>query len=255
MLHQPEQRTLRPLFSNDTDGSSDLELDAISYAEPRLDHKLKGSILVVIPAFNEELTIGSVVLGALKYTDKVIVVDDGSNDRTGELARLAGAEVLRQVTNTGKACALLRGLKAASKEDRPVTIMMDADGQHRAEDIPSIAGPVLDDKADLVIGSRFIGSEEDIPRFRVYGQKVINSLSNAGASVELTDSQSGLRALSRRALKNLDFSSDGYNIESDMIAHFVEKGLTITEVPITARYDVPERAQEGLDLDGARVAW
>jgi len=202
-------------------------------------------IVAVIPSYNEEIAIGSVVLGALQYVDHVIVVDDGSKDQTSKFAELAGAEVIRMQVNGGKAKALLTGLKAAERKGCQVAITLDGDGQHRSEDISAVAMPVLDGDADMVIGSRFMGKEKDIPRYRIFGQKVINSLSNAGSKVSVTDSQSGLRALGRRALENLDFASDGYNVESDMIIHFADKGLTIKEVPIEVNYDVPNGHKKG----------
>ncbi len=202
-------------------------------------------IVAVIPAYNEDVAIGSVVLGAYQYVDHVIVVDDCSHDGTSRMAELAGAQVVRMLKNGGKAKALLAGLREAERRGCQVAVMMDGDGQHRAEDIAHVIKPVLGGEADLVIGSRFLGEEKDIPGYRVLGQKVINSLSNVGAKVEFTDTQSGLRALSCRALKNLNFSSDGYNIESDMITHFNDKGLSIMEVPISVRYDVPNGHKKG----------
>jgi glycosyltransferase involved in cell wall biosynthesis len=201
--------------------------------------------VAVIPAFNEEVAIGSVVISALQYVDRVIVVDDCSQDNTSRVAELAGALVIRLPQNGGKAKALLTGLREAERLHCQVAVMLDGDGQHRCEDIKIVVAPVLRGEADLVIGSRFLGEQKDIPRHRILGQRVINSISNAGASLDLSDSQSGLRALSREALKNLNFTSDGYNIESDMINHFVDKKLKILEVPISVRYDVPNGHKKG----------
>jgi glycosyltransferase involved in cell wall biosynthesis len=209
------------------------------------DKKFAPEVIAVIPAYNEEVAIGSVVLGALQYSDHVIVVDDGSRDKTAKLAELAGAQVIRMNRNGGKAKALLTGLKIAERRGCRVAVTLDGDGQHRPEDISIVAMPVLNGDADLVIGSRYIGKQRDIPRYRKFGQKVINRLSNVGAKADVTDSQSGLRALSKLALRNLNFSSDGYNVESDMIAHFVDKGLTIREVPIDVKYDVPNGHKKG----------
>lgn len=210
-----------------------------------VDDNISPEIVAVVPAYNEEVAIGSVVLGALQYANQVIVVDDGSQDQTAKLAELAGAHVIRMQKNEGKAKALLIGLKMAERKGCQAAVTLDGDGQHRPEDISSVATPVMGGDADLVIGSRFLGKEKDIPRYRIFGQKVINTLSNAGSKVSVTDSQSGLRALSRRALENLDFSSDGYNVESDMIIHFADKGLTIKEVPIEVNYDVPNGHKKG----------
>jgi glycosyltransferase involved in cell wall biosynthesis len=198
-------------------------------------------LFTVIPAFNEEIAIGSVVLQARKYSDWVIVVDDGSADRTAEVARMAGAEVIQLDHNTGKAYALLLGLRRARELNCSAAIMMDADGQHITRDIPRLAAPVLSGEVDFVIGSRFIRREGNIPIYRMAGQKTLNALTNLSTGHPVSDTQSGFRVLSRKALDYLDFRSDGYNVESDMIAHFIDKGLVIREVPIEVRYDVPNR--------------
>lgn len=199
----------------------------------------KEGVIVLVPAFKEELTISMVVTLSKKYAERVIVVDDGSPDRTSELAKEAGAEVIRQVPNQGKASALKLGMRKAQEYAPRCVIMIDGDGQMDPAHIPLVAAPILSSEADLVIGSRFIGESTGIPRYRMFGQKVLNRATNMGGSVNITDSQSGFRALSLKALENMDFKSQSYNVESDMIAHFAQRGLRIVEVPISVRYDVP----------------
>ena len=199
----------------------------------------RSDIVVLIPAFCEELTISMVVLLSKKVSDHVIVVDDGSPDRTTEIARLAGAEVIRQSQNTGKAGALMTGFRRCRELNPKCVVMIDGDGQMDPERILDVAVPVLEGNADLVIGSRFLEIDAKIPKYRILGQKMLNQATNLGSNVRISDSQSGYRALSREALSNLDFKSESYNIESDMIVHFVQRGLKIVEVPITVRYDVP----------------
>lgn len=196
-------------------------------------------IIVLVPAYNEELTISMVVTLSLKYADKVIVVDDGSRDRTSELARAAGAEVIRQEPNQGKAAAIRTGLKRCMEQSPKCVVLMDGDGQMDPELLMVVAAPVLEDRADLVIGSRFLRPGADIPHYRILGQKVLNRATNIGSNVKITDSQSGFRALSSEGLRNMDFDSESYNVESDMIVHFAQRGLRIVEVPINVRYDVP----------------
>jgi glycosyltransferase involved in cell wall biosynthesis len=198
-------------------------------------------IYAVLPAYNEELVIGSVVLRTRQFVDRVIVVDDGSSDRTAEVAKLAGADVIRLDHNTGKAYALLLGLRHARETGCTVAVMLDADGQHDPSEIPRVAGMVSIGKADLVIGSRFLYKNRSIPPYRQFGQKTLDLFTNIGSKAKVTDSQSGFRALSCQALDNLDFKSDGYNVESDMIAHFTAMGLPIMEVPISVNYNVPNK--------------
>jgi glycosyltransferase involved in cell wall biosynthesis len=200
----------------------------------------KRNIVVLIPAFNEELTISTVVMLSKRYADNVIVIDDGSSDRTRELAAEAGAEVLSHIVNKGKAAALMTGFKRARELGPKCTVTIDGDGQMDPSLIPTVAAPVLQEVADLVIGSRYIGRNgTDTPKHRRVGQKVLNTATALGTDVGVTDSQSGYRALSPNALNNTNFNSDRFNIESEMIAYFSEIGLKIAEVPVTVRYDVP----------------
>ena len=198
---------------------------------------------VIAPAYNEGLVIGSVVLLAKKHADRVIVVDDGSADRTAEIARLAGADVIEMPENGGKAKAMMAGFTRARELGYQAVVMLDSDGQHDPDEIPAVVGPVLAGEADLVIGSRFLDIKADIPKYRVAGQMVLNGFTNLSVDGEFatTDSQSGFRALSYRALENLTFASEGYNIESDMIAHFAPLNLRMIEVPISVTYDVPHK--------------
>jgi len=217
--------------------------------------------VVLIPAYNEELTISMVVMLSKRYSDHVIVIDDGSSDRTRELATEAGAEVISHSVNKGKAAALMTGFARARELNPKVTIMIDADGQMDPSLIPVVSAPVLQGAADLVIGSRYIGRNgTDTPKHRRVGQKILNRATTLGASVNVTDSQSGYRALSSRALNNTNFNSDRFNIESEMIAYFSEIGLTITEVPVTVRYDVPnghkqKPLEHGLSVLGGAVTY
>lgn len=197
-------------------------------------------VIAVIPAYNEGIAIGSVVLLTRTFVSEVIVIDDGSLDRTAAIAKQAGARVVSLAVNSGKAKAVLEGLRIARDHNPAAVILLDGDGQHDPSEIPYLLGPILEKRADLVIGSRLMdGGQTTIPMHRRMGQITLNFATRVQSQVLVTDSQSGFRALSRKALDNLDFQSEGYNIESDMIAHFSSRNLTITEVPVTARYEIP----------------
>jgi glycosyltransferase involved in cell wall biosynthesis len=210
-------------------------------------------VMAVIPAYNEELVIGSVVLKTREVVEKVIIVDDGSHDSTSAIARLAGAEVVKLDENTGKAYAMLLGLQKAREAGCRAAVTLDGDGQHNSWEIPSVVRPVLEGKADLVIGSRFLATENAVPAYRRVGQKTLDIFTTMGAGVRTTDSQSGFRAFSPKALDNLDFVSSGYNVESDMIAHFASRGLVIQEAPITVRYEVPHKHKKNPVTHGMGV--
>lgn len=203
-----------------------------------LEAPAHGPVVAVIPAYNEEIAIGSVVLRTRTQVDHVVVVDDGSTDRTFEIAVLAGAEVLRHPTNLGKAQALMKGFARAKDYSPAAVVALDGDGQHNPAEIPDLIKPILDHAADLVIGSRYLNNRNDIPAYRILGQKTLDLATNLGSGIGCSDTQSGFRALSRTALDHLDFFSEGYNIESDMLEHFAHRGLVIGEVPIGVNYTI-----------------
>lgn len=205
---------------------------------PRQDTVGPGAFIAIIPAYNEELSIGSVVLQTKHFVNYVIVVDDGSTDDTSFIAEAAGAEVIRIPQNSGKAAAMMKGFERARELNPAIVVMLDGDGQHNPAEIPHLVKPVLAGKADMVIGSRFLIQGNNIPRYRKLGQKTLDVATQMSSGYPSTDSQSGFRAISRKGLRCLDFISEGYNIESDMITHFLQKGLVISEVPITVKYDV-----------------
>ena len=196
--------------------------------------------LIITPAYNEELTVGSVVALARKYGD-VLVVDDGSHDRTSEIAQNAGALVLRHETNRGKGEALRTGFKYALLKGYDVVVTLDADGQHNPDEIPVLLEPIVNGKADLVIGSRYMGTNKKrIPLYRRFGLWVLNEGIKAATSMNV-DSQSGFRAMTVDALKKLNLNSNGYSVEADMVIRAKETGLRVKEVPINVRYDVPNK--------------
>ncbi|NJF25147.1 glycosyltransferase family 2 protein [Thermococcus sp. Bubb.Bath] len=209
--------------------------------------------LVIIPAYNEELTIGSVVALSKKHGD-VLVVDDGSEDRTSEIAESSGAVVIRHEVNRGKGQALKTGFDYALANDYDAAVCIDADGQHNPDEIPLLLKPIVKGEADLVIGSRYLnGAHKTIPLYRRIGLWVLTMTTNVASNVKITDSQSGFRALNRRALESLELNSDGYNVESEMITQLADKGLRIKEVPIHVKYDTPNNHKKNPFSHGISV--
>jgi glycosyltransferase involved in cell wall biosynthesis len=199
----------------------------------------KTGITVILPAHNEEVALGSMVLRAKKYADRVIVIDDGSSDATGEVAILAGAQVIRHPQNIGKGAALRTGFKVATQNSPRVIITMDSDGQHNPTDIPKLAAPILADEADMVNGSRYLNDKEkNTPRYRRAGQKVLDAFSNLNSNLAITDTQSGFRAFAPHTVPVFGFRSTGLAIESEMLVDAAKAGLRIKEVGIGVRYDV-----------------
>lgn len=150
-------------------------------------------ITAIIPALNEEISIGTVVLKTKKYADHVIVVDDGSTDDTAEVARIAGAYVIKHSKNRGKGWALETGFDEARKNGTKIIVTIDADGQHDPSEIPKVIGPIISREADMVIGSRYLNGNS-IPIYRRIGQRILDRTTNINSGINITDTQSGFRA-------------------------------------------------------------
>ena len=191
-------------------------------------------VLAGIAALNEARYIGSVVLQASQYVDEVIVVDDGSTDKTSAVAGLAGATVIRHPENRGKGAAIQSILAAARKRNPDVLVLLDGDAQHDANEIPVLIKPISEG-FDLVIGSRE-AQDHKTPRYRRIGKRVIQRSTRFASRTHIFDSESGFRALSPRAIKELDLKENGFAIESEMITRAADKQLKITEVPISNIY-------------------
>jgi glycosyltransferase involved in cell wall biosynthesis len=200
-------------------------------------------VVAIVPAYNEERFIGSVVLKTKQYVDTVIVIDDGSSDATTEIAEAAGAIVVRHKRNQGKGHALNTGFQRARELAPQATVLMDGDGQHLAEEIPGLLAPILADEADIVVGSRYMHKECGVPRHRVLGHWAFTSMINLLSGVSLSDSQNGFRAFSAKALDEVSFSSDGFSVESEMQFLARDHRLRVAEAPVTALYpDAPKRS-------------
>lgn len=191
-------------------------------------------ILVAMPAYNEEHYIGSMVLQARQYADDILVVDDGSIDHTAETAQLAGATVIRHPRKKGKGAAVQSILLEAKKRAPDILVLLDADSQHNPDEIPSLLKFVREGY-DLVIGSRVVQVNKT-PRYRKFGQKILLYSTRILSGERLSDSESGFRALSSKAISGLKLRENGFAIEAEMIASAKEKKLKIIEAPISNIY-------------------
>jgi len=194
-------------------------------------------ISVIIPAYNEEKNIAGVLtrtkatLTALKLPYEIIVVDDGSTDRTTSRARSKDVTVIRLRKNRGKGFALRKALQHATGD---ILITMDADGSHRPEEIPHLLTPLLNG-ADAATGSRFNGKMEkdSTKKLHILGNNIFNLLIMILTRKRITDSQTGFRAFKKRVIEEIKLYSNGYNVETELTIKTLKNGFTVYEIPIT----------------------
>ena len=194
-------------------------------------------IIIGIPAFNEEKNIASIITKLMNITDSIIVCNDGSSDLTSKIAEKMGAEVINHEKNLGYGAAIRSIFLKAKELDGDILVTFDADGQHRIEDIENVTAPIINQEAELVIGSRFLDdSEKEVPQYRKVGIKVITKITNASIKEKLTDSQSGFRAYSKKVVDELNPSELGMGISTEILIKASSKNFKIIEVPIKILY-------------------
>jgi glycosyltransferase involved in cell wall biosynthesis len=192
---------------------------------------------VGIPAFNEEKNIAAIITKLADITDTIIVCNDGSSDLTSDIAEKMGAFVINHEKNLGYGAAIRSIFLKAKELNGDILVTFDADGQHRIEDVEKVTKPIIDQEVDLVIGSRFLDeSEKEVPQYRKVGIKVITKITNASIKKQLTDSQSGFRAYSKKVLAELNPSELGMGISTEILIKASSKNFRITEVPIKILY-------------------
>jgi dolichol-phosphate mannosyltransferase len=196
------------------------------------------AITAVIPAFNEEKTIGRVVEDVKRYVQNVIVVDDGSSDATRDVALSAGATVLRHPKNLGYGSALATGFSHFKNNGAGVMVVLDGDGQHNPSEIPRLVKPLVDGLADIVVGSRFMDGEKkaNIPRYRKFGIGIVNRAWNFASGEERTDTQCGFRAYSRDAVQKIDIREVSMSASLEILDQAAANNLRVVEVPVSVKY-------------------
>ena len=194
-------------------------------------------IIIGIPAYNEEKNIASVLIKLKKISQDIIVCNDGSNDLTGKIAKELGAIVIEHKKNLGYGSAIKSIFLKAHEINADVLITFDADGQHRIEDINTILEPIKNNSADIVIGSRFLNNNQEIPTYRKMGIKAITKLTNVTGGTKITDSQSGFRAYNKKILDKIIPQESGMGISTEILIKAQKADFKIIEVPITILYD------------------
>jgi len=218
----------------------------------------KPLVVAGIPAHNEEKTIARVILEAQEYADIVLVCDDGSSDLTFKIAEKLGAVVVRHRSNMGYGAAIRSLFENARKLGAGVLVTLDADGQHAAVEIQQILQPILEGKADVAIGSRFLdgleGSSNGLPWYRQIGIKLITKLTASATKYDVSDAQNGFRAYNMAALEKLDLNENGMGVSVEILVKAKEQGLRLAEVPINCKYHgVDETSSQNPVGHGASV--
>lgn len=193
--------------------------------------------LVIIPCFNEEISIGSLVLKTKRFVDTVLVVDDGSSDSTVDIAKEAGAVVLSHPKNKGKGAALKTGFKYALESGFDYIVTIDGDGQHNPEEIPLLLAEIKNGH-DIVIGTRF-GPSTEMPTWRKIGKRTLDYATSFGSGGQLTDSQSGFRGFNKKAVASLVSRLNGsaFSVESEQLIKAHDLGLNVGNTRVACKYN------------------
>ena len=213
----------------------------------------KGDVVIVMPAFNEEKVITEVI-GSVKKKgfNDIIVVDDGSSDKTSSKAKKAGAQVITLKKNKGVGNATRKGIKYALSTKADVIVTFDSDGQHCADDIKKVTSPIINKEVDVVIGTR-LKNPKGMPLIRIIGNFGLNLITYLLFFVWTTDSQSGFKAFSRRAASKIEIKSTGMEFCSEIIKEIGAKKLRYKEVPIKTIYTVYSISRGQSSLNGFRI--
>ena len=210
----------------------------------------------LVPAYQAEATVGAVVRGALPRVERVVVVDDGSSDRTGDAARSEGAEVLRRESNGGKGEALRSGLRLVLASDATHVVLLDADGQHDPDDLPALLAAARSGEP-FVIGSR-MADPDTIPAYRYRTNEIGSRILTRMTGHEIEDAQSGYRVVSADLLRRLALSARGYSIETEMLLKAAPHVRRFAHVPVRAIYGGPSHYRPFRDtwvISWAAVYW
>ncbi|MEF3244913.1 MAG: glycosyltransferase family 2 protein [Caldisericaceae bacterium] len=191
-------------------------------------------LIAIIPAKDEAINIGEVVLKTKKYADFVLVIDDASVDNTKEIAKMSGAYVIRNAHNLGKADCLKIGFKYAIENSFDRIVLIDGDGQHDPDEIPKLLKK-LDEGYDIVVGARRFNLKE-MPLLRVFANSFSSFLLSVITGVKILDSQSGYRVLKTDVVKKMTFETKRYQLDTEMLVKAARCSFRIGFVPIKTIY-------------------
>jgi glycosyltransferase involved in cell wall biosynthesis len=215
----------------------------------------QSNVYIVIAAFRESQAVAEVVRGLREQWPRVVVVDDGSEDGTAQVAAEAGATVLRHVINRGQGAALQTGISHALHCGAKAIVTFDADGQHSVADIARLLEPILAGRVEVTLGSRFLGNSASVPFLRRVLLRAAVVFTRVFSGAQLTDAHNGLRAFSRRGAESLDIRLDRMAHASEIIDQIIDSGLAYEEVPVSVRYTPYSRAKGQTGGAALRIVW
>ena len=194
--------------------------------------------LAIIPCYNEETTVGSIILKTKRYVDKVLVIDDGSIDETAKIAKDAGATVISHKKNRGKGDAVLTGFRYSLKHDFDYVVTIDGDGQHNPAEIPRLIKNITNNGHDISLGFR-VGHDTEMPKWRKVGKRVLDYATSFGSGGFVTDSQCGFRAFNRKAIEDLTprLKGNAFSVESEQLIKAHDLGLGLVNTKVTCKYN------------------
>jgi glycosyltransferase involved in cell wall biosynthesis len=201
------------------------------------------SVWVVVPAYNEGVTIEKVLLGLRRFCPNIAVVDDCSIDRTAERATAGGGHVLRHPINLGQGAALQTGITFALQRQASHIVTFDADHQHRAADIPALLNALADSAADFALGSRFLGGTINMNRSKKLMLKAALQFTRLTTGLKITDVHNGIRAMTRRGASTLAIRQNRMAHASEILQQIAMSGLSYVEVPVTVEYTAYSKAR------------
>jgi len=213
------------------------------------------AVWVVVPAYKEAARIRATLAELLPRFPNAVVVDDGSPDESGAIARACGAWVLRHPLNRGQGAALQTGIDFALLRGAAVVVTFDSDGQHDPADIPAVVAPLLAGDADVTLGSRFLGRTVGMPFTRWAVLKLAVAFTRVVSRVRVTDTHNGLRGFTRAAAAAVRIRQDRMSHASEIFDEIRRLGLRYREVPVTVRYTAATLAKGQSSLNAVRVAW
>ena len=201
-----------------------------------MDSISPADVCIVIAAYNEAAAIARVVSEVKRAGYSAVVVDDGSTDATADIARAAGAAVVKHALNLGQGAALQTGIEYALAGDAKVIVTFDADGQHRISDISRLTDALARERADFALGSRFLGQDPNLPPLRRLLLKAATVFTRLTTGLQLTDTHNGLRAMTRRGASAIRLRQNRMAHASEFLAQIGSSGLACVEQPCTIEY-------------------